>query len=243
MLGLTQALESYRKNFRLYLMLVLPFGLAFMLCHMFYPLDGSWLLLLPYVFWIIFYALLIGALLYAVSETEEQRQPKFTNILFFGLKKGWKSTLLLVFPVVIAFLPYYAPPLNIQAAPLIRFVYYLLLLVLILRYLLLFPVWLLEDRNLAESMKHAAALANGRRTGLIVEFLALLVMIRVASTMLQMLLFFSVNLFLQEVSGWFLVLHRFIIDPLLNTLLILWIYYAYCRCAKLYGAGITSKSI
>lgn len=234
MLGLTQALESYRKNFRLYLMLVLPLGLVFMLSYLFYPLDGSWLLLLPYLVWIIFYALLIAALLYAVSETEEQRQPGITKIILFGLKKTWKTILILTFLAVISFLPYYVPPLRLQIATLLRFIYYFLLIVLVLRYIMIFPVWLLEERSMINSFRHAAALAKGKRTGLVVEFLALFVLIRVVSYMLQLLLFTFISAVIQEAPIWFMVFYRAMIDPLLNTLLILWIYYAYRRCTELY---------
>lgn len=247
MLVITQALESYRKNFRFYASLVLAPGIIIMLLAyglmIFSPnLNGNWFVLLPYIAGIIFYALLIGALLYAVSEKEQQHQPRIKGSLVFGIKQGWKPTLLLVILATATALPCYVPPPISQIAPLIWFFYYSLVVVLVLRYILLFPVWLLEKRGLIESLHYAATLAKGRRTGLIVEFLALLIMLRVSSMMLQMLLFFPANALIHGANDWLIVFFFAIIDPLLYTLLILWIYYSYQQSTQMSQEDILPDS-
>lgn len=247
MLGLTQALESYRKDFRFFVSLILPLGFLYMFFQygfMLYPIDnGNWIRLLPFFAYIIFYTVLIGASFYAVSEKEKQRQPGIRESLIFGLKQGWKTILLLAFLAVTSFLPYYTPQLRLQTATLIRLIYYFLLIVLVLRYILVLPVWLLEERSMIDSFHHAVTLEKGRRTGLLVEYLALLVMIRVGSFMLQMLLFSSVSALIQETPVWFMGFYRAMIDPLLNTLLILWIYHAYRRCTELYETETAASSV
>ncbi len=229
---LTKALETYSKYFRMIVSIVLPVGIVIglILCGIssseYHKLD--YLLIFNVPGWLLS-PLWIGALIYSLSMLESGQEITYKNTVKHGLKTWWKlavigmiviggQSLLLVFP---------SYKYNLS------WLYYLIIVFIVMRYIFILPVLTLESRGAIGSLRRSAELSEGKRLSMFFEFIGLWVLLYVVKFLLTMLLGWAGNLLgaIWIAQVYFIIILG-MIGPVIASLIIVWIYYYYLEQSK-----------
>ncbi len=240
---LTKALEAYARYFRLIAALVLPVGLisGLILCvisNSEYMLTLDYLVVFNIPGWLLS-PLWIGALIYALSILESGQEFTYKNALLYGLMKWWKLVIISIIVIGFKYIPVVGSKFVSEQSFLISYLPFLIAIFIVMRYIFIFPVLTLENRGAVESLRRCAELSNGKRLSMFFEFIGLWFLLNVVKFLMTMLLGIAGNL----LGGIFFTYVYFIImigliEPVMNSLIIVWIYYYYLEQTKsILGGG------
>ncbi len=238
---LTKALEVYGKYLRLIAAIILPIGIAngLILCTISnseYIFQLDYLLRFNITGWLLS-ALWIGALIYALSLLESEQEITYSNALLHGVGNWWKIALVAL--VIIGFK--YLLMLSSAYSSLLAGLFFLIAIFVSMRYILIFPVLILENRGTMESLRRSAELSQGQRLNMFFEFIGLWLLLKVVIFLMQMLIGMAGNL----LGGiWFthltFVIVIGIIEPLVTSLIIVWIYCYYLQQYRIFPGYVPS---
>ena len=228
---LTKALEAYSKYFRMILTIVLPVGIviASILCGIsnleYHELDYLLVFNVPGC---LLSPLWIGALIYSLSMLEPGQEITYKKAINHGLKTWWKLAIIGIIAIAFQCLQ-----LFIGSYYILSWLYYLIIVFIVMRYIFILPVLTLESRGAIESLRRSAELSEGKRLSMFFELLAMGVLLNVVKFLLTMLLGWAGNL-LQAIwitQVYFIVILG-LIEPVITSLIIVWIYYYYLEQSK-----------
>ncbi len=234
---LTKALEAYGKYFRLIAAIVLPVGLltGLILCGISnseYMPTLDYLVVFNIPGWLLS-PLWIGALIYALSMLESGQEFTYKNAVVYGLAKWWKLVIIGVIVIGFKYIPVVGSKFTFEHSFLFSYLPFLIAIFIVMRYIFIFPVLTLENRGPLESLRRCAELSNGKRLSMFFEFIGLWFLLKVVKFLMTMLLGMAGNL----LGGIFFTHVYFIIvigmiEPVMNSLIIVWIYYYYLEQNK-----------
>jgi hypothetical protein len=229
---LTKALEAYSKYFRMILAIVLPVGIVIgsILCGVsnleYHKLD--YLLVFNVPGWLLS-PLWIGALIYSLSRLELSQEITYANAINHGLKTWWKLAIIGIITITFNSLRLFIG----SNSYILSWLYYLIIIFIVMRYIFILPVLTLESAGAIGSIRRSAELSQGKRLSMFFELLAMGVLLNVVKFLLTMLLGWVGNL-LQAIwitQVYFIVILG-IIEPVITSLIIVWIYYYYLEQSK-----------
>lgn len=234
---LTKALEAYARYFSLIAAIVLPVGIftGLILCGISnseYMRTLDYLVVFNIPGWLLS-PLWIGALIYSLSILESGQELTYKNALVYGLAKWWKLVIIGVIVIGFKYIPVVGSKFVSEHSFLISYLPFLIAIFVVMRYIFIFPVLTLENRGPLESLHRCAELSNGKRLSMFFEFIGLWFLLKVVKFLMTMLLGVASNL----LGGIFFTYVYFIlmiglIEPVMNSLIIVWIYYYYIEQNK-----------
>lgn len=240
MFAMTKALESYQNNRELFGKIILAVGLVVIILDCILLLAAPHLshqdilinaVLLNITGWSL-YPLWIGALLNAQVQLDQQREVTFQESLVYGWQQWWKIMALEIFLGIFIFLPMTADYFKILLPGAVVAIYYIMIIYMLSRYILIMPVMLLEKQSLPAACRRSASLSQQSRIGIIAELIMLFIMIKVFVYILQIPLAMIIQHLVRGSFDWIMVLFNGLINPLLYAVLVIWIYYTYRQCQQ-----------
>lgn len=178
------------------------------------------------------YPLWIGALLYAQVQHDQQREATINDSLAYGWQQWRKIIFLEILCGICIGLPMAADYFKIALPGAAVAAYYILLLFMLSRYILVMPVMLLENQSLLSSCRKSARLSQNKRLGIIAELIMLVIMLKAFVYILQVPLAMIIQHLIPGSFDWILVICHGLINPLFYAVLVLWLYYTYQECRQ-----------